>query len=187
MKKVVRLSESDLVKLVKKVINEQQNNLVGKTVNLYKDKQQTQIYQTITISKIENRKDKTGEIIQIRVPNPEEVKLRTDNPTYNPRTAERYYPESYRKLAYKVNCVKSKEIPPIQLSYQKSSSDETIVDDYNTYASYNNSFREKIGEKLFYNDKFVRTILLMYCSSSSRTTADFASTEKPNNPSQNFV
>ena len=43
MKRIVRLTESDLARIVKRVISEQaESDLVGKTVNLYRKKQEGQ-------------------------------------------------------------------------------------------------------------------------------------------------
>jgi len=189
MKKVVRLTESDLVNLVKKVLNEQQNNLVGKTVNLYKDKKQTQLYQTITIKNIELERDKTGDIIQIKVPGLERVRLTGDHPDWS--TGNRIFRDQYKELCYKVNCVRTNEIPPIQLTYVRPSLEEikrsSERGDTEGFNTYDGSFREKIGEKLYYNDKFVKTILPMFCKSSNSKPVDFASVQSQSNSKEDFA
>jgi len=68
-KKVIRLTESDLVRLVKKVISEQAKPLtkqdppIGKTVNLYSDNQQKKFLTTATINSITKGKSNDIEIV----------------------------------------------------------------------------------------------------------------------------
>ena len=67
MKRIIRLTESDLVRIVRRVINEAETNdgleklkgrLVNKTVNFYtgKNEKQDEYYTTITIKDVNARK-----------------------------------------------------------------------------------------------------------------------------------
>jgi len=63
-KKVIKLTESDLVRLVEKVISEQaKQDPTGKTVNLYSDNQQKSLLATAKIELVKKRKNNDIEIV----------------------------------------------------------------------------------------------------------------------------
>jgi hypothetical protein len=52
MKKIVTLNEEDLLRLIKKVINEQSSSLIGKTVNFYGDNKEKNFILQIKVKNI---------------------------------------------------------------------------------------------------------------------------------------
>jgi hypothetical protein len=63
-KKVIKLTESDLVRLVEKVISEQaKQDPTGKTINLYSDNQQKSLLATAKIELVKKRKNNDIEIV----------------------------------------------------------------------------------------------------------------------------
>ena len=57
-KKIVRLTESDLTRLIKRVIMEQSSSLIGKTANFYKDRQNTIFLGTLIIKNVRSTSEK---------------------------------------------------------------------------------------------------------------------------------
>ncbi len=63
MKKIVTLNEEDLIRLIKKVINEQSLSLIGKTVNFYEDKEEKNFSTQIKIKNLIPQSQLSIEII----------------------------------------------------------------------------------------------------------------------------
>ena len=72
MKRITRLTESDLTRIVKRVLNEKVTidiyNLKNQTINLYKDKENKNFFKTVTIDQLEDSDGKSYVWYETRYP-----------------------------------------------------------------------------------------------------------------------
>jgi hypothetical protein len=193
MKRVIKLTESDLTRIVKRVILEQ--NLVGKTVNLFEDKNESKIFKTIKIRDIFRK----GDFLIIKEVNPKILKLKdSEKGVLNQRQLDLMkYDETIHRLKKisgevkgdfdpnknKEEFIKNLEQKDFEIlyyiecnqKYLKNAIGTSIYDDpYKIdFSGFDDSFRESGYQTAYYNKKFIPAALNQFCKSGNKPIADY--------------
>jgi hypothetical protein len=192
--KIIRLTENELIGLIKNVLLEQQS-LLGKTVNLFKDDNETQIFKTLKIKDI----SKKGDFIIIKEHSPKILRLKDsekgasnqhkwelmkyDETIHNLKKISGEAKGNFDPIKHREDFLKSLEERDFEViyyidcnqKYTKNSMCTTIYDDPGNidFSGFNISFRESGYWACYRNKKFIPLVINQFCKSGNKPQADY--------------